>query len=177
MSLFGILLFLFNGMGEHSILKDDLNVIRTYQKKQKSVELARQLNLTAEQITVLKDIKTQADRLKQEREKAQLAFEKQHAPFVKTIRETYEAGKQPDSQSLEKLKDLQRHNQMKRKEFQLQLQIAALPLENLLTREQKTQIAEISKERHKNKGPRPKTRNMKVIWAKILLSDTFMKAI
>ena len=177
MMLLSFMFFLFNGVGGNSILKEDIKAIKTFQREQKAVVLAQKLNLTPLQVSTLKDVKASLDTLKQEKQAAIQAFEAQNAPFIKGVRQTYESGNEPDPQSLEQMKELRRQFQAKRQEFKLRRQLAAIPLENLLTPDQRAQILEITKAHFKQRSRKPRFQKIKQQWARILVSDAFIKAI
>jgi hypothetical protein len=190
MTLIGIMFFLFSGMDASPTLKEDLKVIHQYQAAQKAAVLAQKLTLTPAQIDTLLSVRKEIDALKSRRDQLRANSEKEDALFIKSIRAVYESGSSPTPAQLNKLKEMRRKHGLEKKRFHLGMQMATLPLEGLLSKEQRMELMKIMHQRaHKKAGPlktgnrtleNRKRRNPQKAarhWNRILLSDAFIQEI
>lgn len=182
---------LFTGMEGDSILKQDLKAIRELQREKRAVELVKVLNLSPDQVTMLKAVKAEVDRLKQDRETLRKQLEQTYGGTIHQVRQTLESGEEPDTASLDQLKAFKRETHMQKKTFRLKMQLAVMPLEDFLNDEQKASIKALSKDAIKKRAGKGKfgrrqagqnqkhrmIQKAKRHWARVLLSDAFIQAL
>lgn len=166
---------------------EDMAWIKAWAHSQKVATLASQLPLTADQLTTLRSVKAEMDVLAAEREAHRADHEANLAATAATVRANIEATGEFSDTDKEALKELRIQARAAREEHKLQVELALLPMKDLLTDEQKQIIASVFARGGQGKrqaqrgdnngqaqeGPGRERKGRKAI-VRILLSDDFL---
>ncbi|PIE90252.1 MAG: hypothetical protein CR997_06595 [Acidobacteria bacterium] len=154
-------------------MKQDLKFVGREIRAQKAVECVRVLKLTDKQLCQLKTMKEAVDSLKTDHKKQVNKKKAEAALVIKEIRAAYDKGEQPTSEVLDELKSIRRQRAQLKKKFRMQLKLATLGLNDLLTPEQKKRFARVFPNRNRNQKRHLKRRRNR---SRLLLSDAFIAA-
>ena len=156
------------------IRNEDLRFILEWERNTKIHELAGQLALTAEQVTALREVKTEVEAIRADLEQRKAALQEQVASTAAEARTRIEAEGVFSEEDKALLRSLREQGRDLRKEGQMRFSLATMGLRNILTEEQKQIMAQSLRREPGNDRGRYRRRGT-ARGTRILLSDAFLR--